>query len=495
MIQKYINSTYFKLNIGLLAILLFAMTDTKAQTFLGLQHSNMSGIHQTGLNPANIADSRHKFYVNGFTLGTGFNNDYLKLSLPFSPFDLFTKQSVRNTPIDNNWFTENLNGKPKNLNLYAQFRTPGVLYKISKGLTVALQFKNTFSFQVNDVAEPLAKLGRHGVDSVKGTALYSGPNQYSILQNYKDNRFSINVNMWGEIAGTVAKTIINTETYSLKAGITPKYLIGYATAYIKNNGIQFKLQSQDSIIFNQTDISYGYTNPTDLKNINPQSFLSEPIKSSGFGYDFGVTFEYNPKIATVVTSKKNKYLFRGGISLLDAGRITYKNPSKNLSIFNGPIDKVFVLDSSLSNAFSNGEEQGLKHADSVFRTIFAIDTSSKNIVTTMPTTLNFQFDYNLFKNFYIGANWSQDLRGKLITGIRKPSYLVIIPRFESKLVEVSFPIGLVNDYRTGRIGAFLRVGPVFVGSDNLIGQIRANNYYGADIYFGISTGIPSKKKK
>jgi len=112
----------------------------------------------------------------------------------------------------------------------------------------------------------------------------------------------------------------------------------------------------------------------------------------------------------------------------------------------------------------------------------------------MPTTLNFQFDYNVFKNLYVGVNWSQDLRGKLISGIRKPSYFMLIPRFESKLIEVSMPIGLMNDYRTPRIGAFVRIGPVFVGSDNLIGQIRSNSYYGADFYFGISTGIPSKKK-
>jgi hypothetical protein len=52
----------------------------------------------------------------------------------------------------------------------------------------------------------------------------------------------------------------------------------------------------------------------------------------------------------------------------------------------------------------------------------------------------------------------------------------------------------MNDYRTGRIGLYLRVGPVFVGSDNLIGQIKSNNIYGADFYFGISTGITKSKK-
>jgi len=71
----------------------------------------------------------------------------------------------------------------------------------------------------------------------------------------------------------------------------------------------------------------------------------------------------------------------------------------------------------------------------------------------------------------------------------------LIPRLETKLIEVALPIGLMNDYRNGRLGFYLRIGPVFVGSDNIIGQIKSNNIYGADIYFGISTGITTKKQK
>ena len=374
--QKYTNFKGFKVKTSLLATLLFLTTISQAQTFIGLQHSNMSGIHQAGLNPANIADARHKLYINGLTFGLGFNNDYLKLSLPFSPFDLISnKNNAQSTKINNNWFTENLNGKPKNLNLYAQFRTPGIMFKVSKGLSVGFMFKNTVSFQVNDVAEPLARLGRYGIDSVKKNTVYSGPNQYNVGQNYSDNKFSINVNSWGEIAGTVAKTIINTETYSIKAGFTPKYLIGYATAYVKNNGVQFKLPSQDTILFNRTDISYGYTDPTALANLNPQGFLQNRIKGGGFGYDAGLSFEYNPKATEAITNKKNRYLFRGGVSLLDAGSINYNNIAKNVSIYNGNVDKAFVLDTNLSRAFSNGETAGLKYADSVFRTIFTIDSS------------------------------------------------------------------------------------------------------------------------
>jgi hypothetical protein len=63
------------------------------------------------------------------------------------------------------------------------------------------------------------------------------------------------------------------------------------------------------------------------------------------------------------------------------------------------------------------------------------------------------------------------------------------------LFELALPIGLMNDYRNGRIGVYCRVGPVFVGSDNLIGQLKGKNIYGSDLYIGISAGITGKKKK
>jgi hypothetical protein len=493
--------------ISCISLFLFAK-DATAQTYLGLQHSNMSGIHQANLNPANIANSRHKLYINGLTAAIGFNNDYLRLNFPFPIRNLISgnvpdqyRDSSGGINFQDAWLKEDVNGKPKNMNLFLSTRTPGIMYQISKGLTVGIQYKNTLNFQINDVAEPLARLARHGIDSSNGSVTYSGPNQFNVGTNYGDNAFTINVNAYGELAGTIAKTIIKNDNMVIKAGFTPKLLFGYATGYIKNSGIQVRVPNSDSIIFNKTDVEYGYTdlssygNISNLKNFfsTAMSFVNNPVLGRGFGYDIGGTFEYNPESTKKLTSDKNNYLFRAGISLLDAGKITYNKDVKNTKITNNSGEKAFLLDSSLTSAWGKGEEEFIRHTDSVMRTIFQIDTSSKTITTTMPTTLNLQFDYNVFKFFYVGANWSQSLRSKKSVGARRPSYLTVIPRVETKLFEIAIPMGLMNDYKNGRMGLFVRVGPVFVGSDNIIGQLRSNNIYGADFYFGISTGIPSKK--
>lgn len=494
----------FKLKLSLFFVSLCTISTIKSQTFIGLQQSNYGGIHQVNLNPANIANSRHRIYVNGLTMGFGFNNDYLSLNMPFTLQQLirgnvpaqYHKNGNVNNPVNfqDNWLKESVNGKSKNMNLYLQLKTPGFMMSLPMGFAVGVQFKNTISFQINDMAEPLARLSKYGVDSSKGNTLYSGPNQYKVGERFEDNAFTVNFNSYGELGGTIAKTIVKNDHLVVKAGFTGKYLMGYASGYIKNKGVQFRLPNQDTIIFNQTDVEYGYTDPEmfkDVSEINAQYFTNN-LKGAGFGYDIGATVEWSPEGTKKVTNSKNNYLMRAGLSLLDAGGIYYKNNMRTTHITNSG-DKYFDATGAFGSAWGNTQD-GIRFTDSVMRTIFQIDSASKTVKTTMPTTINLQFDYNVIKNIFIGANWSQDLRGKKTIGVRKPSYLVLIPRFESKIFEVSLPIGIMNDYRTGRVGMYLRVGPVFLGSDNLIGQLKSNNYYGADFYFGISTGITTKSK-
>lgn len=87
---------YTKLSISKLFFLisLFTIIQLNSQTMIGLNHSNLSGIHQINFNPANIADARHRLYINAFTMNTGFNNDYLKLSLPFSIFNIMNPNQI-----------------------------------------------------------------------------------------------------------------------------------------------------------------------------------------------------------------------------------------------------------------------------------------------------------------------------------------------------------------------------------------------------------------
>lgn len=485
-----------------LFLTIYHSSSLTSQTFIGLQQSNFGGIHQAGINPAFAATSRHRVYINGLTAGFGFSNDYVRLNLPFSYLNLITgnvpsqyKNAQGKLQFSDAWLSENNSERPKNGNLYLQTRGPGVLYNVGKGFAIGLQYKNTISFQINDVAYPLAKLARYGIDSSNGTFTFSGPNKFQVGSTYGDNAFTVNMNAYGEIGLTLAKTVVKNDELTLSVGATPKLLLGFGTGYIKNNGMLIKAPGADTIIFGNTDLEYGYTDISQLTDINAINFnaIGSQLNGRGVGYDLGVAFEFNPSGTKKVTNGKTGYLFKGGVSLLDAGNIRYNQNLKNTRISNTSGEKMFVITPEFADAWSDGETRGLAYTDSVMRTIFNVDTSAQEVISKLPTTLNLQFDYNIFKFLYVGANLSQDLRGKKTIGSRRASYLMLIPRIETKIFEVSIPIGLMNDYTAGRIGFYLRVGPVFVGSDNIIGQLRSNNIYGADLYFGISTGITRNK--
>src|SRR5690606_24891583 len=52
---------------------------TQAQRYFGIATSNWSGTNQLYLNPAHIADSRHKFTIDLFSLNIGLDNNFTEL--------------------------------------------------------------------------------------------------------------------------------------------------------------------------------------------------------------------------------------------------------------------------------------------------------------------------------------------------------------------------------------------------------------------------------
>ena len=116
-------------------------------------------------------------------------------------------------------------------------------------------------------------------------------------------------------------------------------------------------------------------------------------------------------------------------------------------------------------------------------------------VVNLPMTLGVQLDWNIFKWFYVGANWNQSLVSIKSVSIRRPSSFSLIPRIETKLFELAIPVQVYDDYKQFGLGIFTRIGPVFLGSDNLLQSITGNSINGFDFYFGVSTGIPAKKAR
>lgn len=112
----------------------------------------------------------------------------------------------------------------------------------------------------------------------------------------------------------------------------------------------------------------------------------------------------------------------------------------------------------------------------------------------LPTMLQVQGDFRLLPAIYLGVHWQQSLVSAKTLGFRNPSSVVVIPRLEMAWFECSMPVSLTQDYKRGAVGGYLRVGPVFIGSDNLVTTVLTNKAKGFNLYFGVSGGIKNPKR-
>lgn len=474
-------------------VLFLTIGRSAAQNFYGLQNSNFNGVHSIYINPAGIADSRYKVHGNLVTFGTQFANDYMTLDAPFGLMDVVRgtvpdqyKNPDGSIKWDPAYLKENLNGQTKNVNFGLEMRGPAGMINLGNKLAFAVGTRTRTALQVYNVSEDLIRFAKSQLDS--------NPRSYTSIS---DNRFALNMNAYQEISATAAMMVVNRKSFYIKGGATVKYLMGLGSAYVINNGIDFKTLGGDSILINRSDISVGHTNTEFLNRLENGTFAGSlptlrNINGSGLGFDFGAVFEYRPDLTDAVTSK-NRYLLKGGLSLLDWGKISYGNNMKTYSARNtDPV--LFTQDSAFSAAFEQGLDSGLNWLKAYARDSFNYTEGSGRTSSSIPTTLNIQLDWNIFKMFYLGMNWTQSVVTRRDVAIRRPSSFVLLPRIETRLFEFTLPLSVYNDYKEFGVGAYARIGPVFFGTDNLLRSTK-NTYRGFDFYFGISTGIPSGKAK
>jgi hypothetical protein len=107
----------------------------------------------------------------------------------------------------------------------------------------------------------------------------------------------------------------------------------------------------------------------------------------------------------------------------------------------------------------------------------------------MPMAVSLQFDYHFkkHKNLYIGAIWVQPVRFNMHT-MRRPAQIAVIPRYETKNIEVSVPISLY-EYRYPRIGLAARFSVLTIGTEKLGTYLGLGDLNGLDIYASIKINI------
>lgn len=508
----------------LLIVSFFSLSGSlRAQSWYGASTGNYGGIYSVYHNPSWIVDSRYKWHLNLVGFDAYAVNDVVGLKAPFAPI----APAVQNVPFlnriwkvgpqyynengelkfDQNWMRENINGKSKSALTQVEVRLPSFQINLNRKNAISFQGRVRAMVQVTNLAEPLARMMVAEFDSTKLT-----DKGVDVTRSYSNNSFNVYALAFQEYGLTYGREIMDKGKHYLKGGITAKVYVPLYSAFLRNEGISITpddtAENGIRIGIDNAGVYYGYVNETVLQefenNPNPLSFLL----GKGFGGDIGFTYEYRPRISSYryrmdgkegVDPRKNKYKFRVAAAVTDLGKITFNNKDYVRSYQLNPSSVFHWTDSStidLDRYINQFDSFGVMAAfDTLMTDYVGFKSRSTSFSYKMPTAININLDYHIWKGFYAGFSYVQALRSKDVQGIRGVSYMAIAPRFESRMFDVSVPFLLSNNLKSPKLGIALRMGPLVIGSDDINIFLKNQETRGVDIYFGLSYGIVRRKPR
>ena len=458
---------------------LFVSTTGIAQNLLGISTSRYGGTNRLYINPSLAADSPSKLYLNGFTANVHANNNYVRFQAPFSLLRYITgnvqnqyKNPDGSVHFDVDYTRENLDGNAKNGTLAGEVRGPAILIRTSRYSAFAATTRLRAVGQVIGASQSLLSALRAGLGD---KALYSIPTD--------NNRFNLNTNTYAELGVTYAGTLSESDGQKVLLGITAKVLVGYNAQHIINRGANYRIVADPINPFNavlelnQFDATLGYTTFLENRAITPRTLFSADSPGRGFGFDIGLTY--------INQYDADSPALRLGVALTDVGGLTYKGEQYNYAdISQNPV--------RFTNADFNRITGSLDVLQSIQDKLRTGRTPDKTTFRAgLPTSLNITADYQLPSGFGINVTYFQDVRSQQALAIHQPTMLAVVPRYDARWLSLALPVAYLNHGLTA--GASVRVGPGWLGTENLLGLLGNTSNgirpRGLDIYAGVAFGL------
>lgn len=341
--------------------------------------------------------------------------------------------------------------------------------------------KNAIAFTINQrnylnfdgLSPELAKLAYHG---------FKYPDLWNIqLQN---KSLSLQEMSWAEYGFTFAHVFKDNNQHFFKAGATIKYLQGIQSAYMFVNDLNFNFHHKDTLSIANSSINYGHS----------ESANTSEFHLSNFGFDIGGVYEWRPDYmkyqynpdgkGTVWRRDENKYKLKIGVSITDIGSVKFKKGGNgndftanvtNWNLKALDFDNINDFDDTLNNRF-----QSSPSGKSSYR-------------MNLPTAISAQIDYHLHKDFYLNLTpFIAFQYKKNDSKVHDFSSITFTPRWDHRWFGVFVPVQY-NFLDGARTGLALRVGPLVVGTTNLLPVLGQKNMIGADAYALLKIPIPYKK--
>ncbi len=448
---------------GFLFINLINLNSVKAQSFLPYANDNYSGVTGMFYNPATIADSRYKFDMELAGFSTRIENNWWAMD----PSVLYKPAQIKDTNFLEKYFSPIQNRDSKYVMQAFEVRLLSFMVNLNNksALGFSIRARQMINFDNLDPDAADLILSKNNVsDLFRHNLDYKNMSQSAVA--------------WAEYGLSYSRILIDNKKNFLKAGITAKLLQGMGAIYLYEKEMNYYLNDQDTAFNAYADVKFGAT--SNFEDILKYKFAAIP----SIGGDFGFVYEYRPNYKKYLydmngktnlwRKDQNKYLFKVGFSVLDLGSMKFKKE------FNG---NDFIINQDTID-FNSIDVNNIKDlADSLNKDGVVVGTDPY-FNYRLPTTLNLNIDYRVANHFYV------NLSGRLALnqGIKhysKAHYLnslSLTPRYESRWFGAALPMRY-NQFKEFNVGLGLRLGPLWVGSNNLLGltglqkQVTAVDFY------------------
>ncbi len=499
--------------------LLLSCIQVQAQAYLGASSSNYAGAMGNLVNPASFVDGRYKMdlalpAINLFTYQNFgyFNADQMRAEQGNGGY--WWAKSFSDTAVLNSWaypsstfidrlIVHNYNaGSSGVLGANINFRLDlfNLAFHIGEKRSLGIYANLRSITNVDNMDPTLAVLSEEGLE-------------YPGLWDMQLSEELVNVDhlTWSEIGFNYGQVIIDNKAHFLKIGITPKVLLGFASAYVHTNDFSYNLVNEDTSQYLAGTFDYGYSKEVGdfitagVNNQINENNIGAYLKpgSVGFGLDVGAVYEWRPNYAKhkydmdgktdIWMRNENKYKARVGVSILDMGGMKFTK---------GGLSRNFVVNSSsLFNLHRFETATDLETFDMVIDTLINESTAANNnewvslqdpnqtFRMRTPTAMSLQLDYHLWSHFYVNATAMVNMiPKKKDTKVNVASQFSITPSFDSPYFGLYVPIAY-NKYSGLRTGLATRIGPVILGINDMHLLRAKGEISGIDFYAGLRLPI------